>query len=158
METRGGFNISLTARKKRSDRRPRNDIQPEIGNSSLSSSPPSNNAEMGPNVGSEFRTQESSDTPISDSHNSGSLEVDSDAKGGDNVVKKVKLKVGGVTRTLHANPSSDAGASKPPQHSGSRRLKLKLISQVSQATAFVFIRCLKLYEYHIIWFLGFIYD
>lgn len=135
METRGGFsfsNISQTARKKRSDRRPRNDIQPEIGNSSLSSSPPSNNAEMGPNVGSEFRTQESSDTPISDSHNSGSLEVDSDAKGGDNVVKKVKLKVGGVTRTLHANPSSDAGASKPPQHSGSRRLKLKLISQENQ--------------------------
>nr|GEW01020.1 UBN2 domain-containing protein [Tanacetum cinerariifolium] len=116
--------MSQTTRKKRSDRRPRNDIQPEIGNSSLSSSPPSNNVE------SEFRTQESSDTPISDGHNSGSLEVDSDAKGGDNVVKKVKLKVGGVTRTIHANPSSGVGASKPPQHSGSRRLKLKLISQV----------------------------
>jgi hypothetical protein len=160
METRGGFNISLTARKKRSDRRPRNDIQPEIGNSSLSSSPPSNNAEMGLNVGSEFRTQESSDTPISDSHNSGSLEVDSDAKGGDNVVKKVKLKVGGVTRTLHANPSSDVGASKPPQHSGSRRLKLKLISQVSHALRLLLLYLFDVWNYMIIIFLvfGFIYD
>lgn len=102
-------------------------------------------AEMAPNVGSEFEAQESSDdkdtsevfasnykdakydTPTSDGHNSGSLEVDADAKGVDNVVKKVKLKVGGVIRTIHAKPSSDVVASlKPPQHSTSSQ---KLISQ-----------------------------
>ncbi|KVH12515.1 Zinc finger, HIT-type [Cynara cardunculus var. scolymus] len=111
-------------------------------------------AEMAPDVGSEFEAQESSDdkdasldtsevfasnykdtkydTPTSDGHNSGSLEADADAdaKGVDNVVKKVKLKVGGVIRTIHAKPSADVVASlKPPQHSTSNRLKQKLISQ-----------------------------
>lgn len=105
-------------------------------------------AEMAPNVGYEFESQESSDdkdtsevlasnykdtkydTPTSDGYNSGSLEVDTDSKGVDNVVKKVKLKVGGVIRTIHAKPSSDVVASlKPPQHSTSSRLKQKLISE-----------------------------
>ncbi|KAI7751021.1 hypothetical protein M8C21_007070 [Ambrosia artemisiifolia] len=152
--------MNQTTRKKRSDRRARNDIQLENGNSSLSS--PSNNdnvngkililnqcnsrasytnladAEMTPNVSSEFQNQESGDnkdtsevsessyrdikydTLISDGQNSESLEVDSDTKGVDNVVKKVKLKVGGVVRTIHA---------KPPTRSTSIRLKQKLISQ-----------------------------
>lgn len=60
------------------------------------------------------------DTLISDGQNSGSLEVDPIGSGVDNVVKKVKLKVGGVIRTIHA---------KPPHSSTSSRLKQKLISQ-----------------------------
>ncbi|MFS7967703.1 putative INO80 complex subunit B-like region, Zinc finger, HIT-type, INO80 complex, subunit Ies2 [Helianthus anomalus] len=152
-----GFSFSSdmnqATRKKRSDRRPRNDIQQENDNTSLSS-PPSNtdnvnvkirnlnqcnsrasytnlaDAEMTPNVSSEFQNQESGDnkgtSEVSESnyrdikYDSRSLEVDSDAKGIDNVVKKVKLKVGGVIRTIHA---------KPPTHSTSIRLKQKLISQ-----------------------------
>ncbi|XP_021981499.1 uncharacterized protein LOC110877645 isoform X2 [Helianthus annuus] len=87
-------------------------------------------AEMTPNVSSELQNQESGDnkdtSEVSESnyrdikYDSGSLEVDSDAKGVDNVVKKVKLKIGGVIRTIHA---------KPPTHSTSIRLKQKLISQ-----------------------------
>ncbi|KAM0016370.1 putative INO80 complex subunit B-like region, Zinc finger, HIT-type, INO80 complex, subunit Ies2 [Helianthus debilis subsp. tardiflorus] len=152
-----GFSFSSdmnqATRKKRSDRRPRNDIQQENDIVSLSS-PPSNtdnvnvkirnlnqcnsrasytnlaDAEMTPNVSSEFQNQESGDnkdtSEVSESnyrdikYDSGSLEVDSDATGVGNVVKKVKLKVGGVIQTIHA---------KPPTHSTSIRLKQKLISQ-----------------------------
>ncbi|KAK9073912.1 hypothetical protein SSX86_006506 [Deinandra increscens subsp. villosa] len=163
MENSGGFSFSdtnQTMRKKRSYRRLRNDGQLENGNSSLSSSLPSNSdigkmpnlnqctsrasytnladSEIVPNASSDLQNQESSDekdtsevfesnyrdvkydTMMSDGHDSGLLEVDSDAKGVGNVVKKVKLKVGGVTRTIHA---------KPPAHSTSIRLKQKLISQ-----------------------------
>lgn len=160
METSGGFifnDMNQTMRKKRSDRRPRNDVQQENNNSSLPSSPPSNNGSKGPSddngghdtkyhrkilnlnqcnsrasyTNSELETQASSDdkdngadtsevfasnykeTKYDDGHNSGSLDADSDAKGADNVLKKVKLKVGGVIRTIHAKPS----ALKPPHRS-----------------------------------------
>ncbi|KAL4580633.1 hypothetical protein LXL04_016833 [Taraxacum kok-saghyz] len=164
MESSGGFSfndMNQTMRKKRSDRRPRNDVPQENNNNlSLSSSPPSNNGSKGPSddnggqrkilnlnqcnsrasyTNSELETQASSDdkdtgadttevfasnykdtkydnsnnTPTSDGNNSGLLDADSDAKGVDNVVKKVKLKVGGVIRTIHAKPSS----LKPPHGS-----------------------------------------
>ncbi|CAI9304442.1 unnamed protein product [Lactuca saligna] len=167
MESSGGFSfndMNQTMRKKRSDRRPRNDIQPENNNSPLSSSPPSNNGSKRPSddsgghdtsyhrkilnlnqcnsrasyTNSELETQTSSDdkdtgvdtsevfasnykeTKFDDGHNSGSLDVDSDAKGVDNVVKKVKLKVGGVIRTIHAKPSSLKPPHRPKQKQNSQ--------------------------------------
>lgn len=133
MESIGDFNFSdmnqTKIRKKRSHRRP--PPPPRNGNSSFSSSPPSTNgSELTPN-------QETSDDksqvfasnyqePISDGHNSDA------AKGvRHNVVKKVKLKLGGVIRTIHTNSSTHSAA------------KEKLISQLRYTAAiFIFFICL----------------
>ncbi|XP_010259288.1 PREDICTED: uncharacterized protein LOC104598774 [Nelumbo nucifera] len=46
-----------------------------------------------------------------ESRNSGQLGVGSDGVGNENKLKKVKLKVGGVTRTIHTKSTSDGGSS-----------------------------------------------
>lgn len=66
---------------------------------------------------------------------SGQLGVVQDGLGNDNKLKKVKLKVGGVTRTIHAKSSSDgasvggSSSTKPSRSSDAPRPRPKLILQ-----------------------------
>lgn len=69
----------------------------------------------------------------------GHFGVVSDGLENDNKVKKVKLKVGGVTRTIHAKSVTDGASgvgfpsTKASQVSGAARPKQKLICQVSRS-------------------------
>lgn len=69
-----------------------------------------------------------------ENQSSGQLGVNFDGSGNESKVKKVKLKVGGVTRTIHANSktngASGGGSSKGSQSSDDSRLRQKQNLQV----------------------------
>ncbi|XP_071736829.1 uncharacterized protein [Rutidosis leptorrhynchoides] len=90
-------------------------------NSSRASYTNLNDAEKAPNFGSDFGTQENDDDKDTGADKTEVItsNYNKDIKY-DNVVKRVKLKLGGVTRTIHA---------KPQQHSTGGNLKQNMTSQ-----------------------------
>ncbi|XP_057960449.1 uncharacterized protein LOC131152671 isoform X2 [Malania oleifera] len=116
----GGFgfsSISNNVKKKRTSRRPRSDSQHFSDNrdvSSLSSTPPSDNGgRCSEGVLAPANWKQSTNREVQaggricSTSNSGQSAVASDGSGNENKLKKVKLKVGGVTRTIHAQSASD---------------------------------------------------
>ncbi|KAH9689674.1 PAPA-1 domain-containing protein [Citrus sinensis] len=113
------FSNATGARKKRSNisRRPWNDLQPLSDFrdlSSFSSTPPSENVSM-------------------QKCNMGNFGAVSDGLGNENKVKKVKLKVGGITRTINAKSAQDgsagAGSTRLYHYSDTQQPRQKLIIQ-----------------------------
>ncbi|KAF9596522.1 hypothetical protein IFM89_012253, partial [Coptis chinensis] len=76
-------------------------------------------------------TSKVSKSNLQSSQNSGHSALVTDGSGNENKLRKVKLKVGGVTRTIHPKPSSDVGDSsmKSSRLSDISRPRPKLILQ-----------------------------
>lgn len=83
---------------------------------------------------SQSRNPSSNNGRSGDNHSSGQPGVTSSGMGNENKLRKVKLKVGGVTRTIHANSPADSASAgpytKPSCFSDAPRRRQKLILQV----------------------------